>query len=94
MKMKQFLTFAFLMVGTLAFGQKQVDPSYAANNYKHANKAAYARKHNLDKSPELKLVSVTDNGDYKHPGRKAKATKKAALSTGTESTSHKHPLGL
>lgn len=93
--MKHFLTFAFVMfLSTLAVAQKPVDPSYSANNYKHANKAAYAKKNNLDKSPELTVVTVADNADYKHPGRKAKVTKKAQLSSGAASTSHKHPLGF
>jgi hypothetical protein len=93
--MKQFATFAFLMMmGTVAFGQKTTDPSVSANNYKHANKAAYAKKHKLDKTTELTPVSVADNSDYKHQARKAKMTKKAQIATGSGAASHKHPLGL
>lgn len=93
--MKRVLTLALTMaIGTIAFAQKNTDPSVSVNNYKHANKAAYAKKNKLDKSPELSMVTVAENADYKHPGKKTKAVKKASVAVGTGSTSHKHPLGL
>jgi len=95
--MKHVLMLSFLILaGNLAFGQKFVDPTYSVNNYKHPNKAAYARKHNLDKSTELTSVTVADNGDYKHPG-KTVMTRKASFLTKAEDksrTSYKHQHGL
>jgi len=86
------------MASNLAFGQKgaERDPSYSVNNYKHPNKAAYARKHNLDKSVELQTVEVTDNRDYKHPGSRKKTTSPALAATKASNTraSYKHPYGL
>ena len=89
-----------MMVSSLGFGQKRVDvdPSYSVNNYKHANKAAYAKKHNLDKSVQLQIVLVSENGDYKHPVaiNRAVPTRKATLSTAKENKTgrtEKHPLG-
>ena len=46
--MRQSIMVAGLMLmSSLVFGQKRVDvdPSYSVNNYKHANKATYAKKH-------------------------------------------------
>lgn len=93
--MKRVMTLAVAMaLGTIAFGQKNTDPSVSANNYKHANKAAYAKKNNIDKTTELSMAPVADNADYKHPGRKTKSVRKATIAVGTGSTNHKHPLGL
>jgi len=87
------------MASNLAFGQKgaERDPSYSVNNYKHPNKAAYARKHNLDKSTELPMVAADDNRDYKHPGSKKATTTSPALATTKASktrVSYKHSHGL
>jgi len=86
------------MASSLAFGQKGVerDPSYSNNNYKHPNKAAYARKHNLDKSVELPIVAAEDNRDYKHPGNKKVTTSPAFATRKASNTrsSYKHPYGL
>lgn len=88
-----------MMIGSLVYGQKRtdIDPSYSVNNYKQSNKAAYAQRHNLDKSVQLQTSLVTDNGHYKHNGNKGVMTNKAAFSTRKEDAvrkSEKHPLGL
>lgn len=90
-----------MLMSSLVFGQKRVDvdPSYSVNNYKHANKATYAKKHNLDKSVQLQTVLVADNGDYKHPVaiNRAVPTRKATFSVAKDDKTgrtEKHPLGL
>jgi len=97
--MRHIVTLVCLtLTSNLVSGQKGVDrdPSYSVNNYKHPNKAAYARKHNLDKSVELQTVEVTDNRDYKHPGSRKKTTSPALAATKASNTraSYKHPYGL
>lgn len=87
------------MASSLVFGQKGVehDPSYSVNNYKHPNKAAYARKHNLDKSVAIPIVAAEENRDYKHPQSKKIATTSPAFATRKASNtraSYKHPYGL
>ena len=87
------------LASSLVFGQKGVDsdPTYSVNNYKHPNKAAYAREHNLDKSMELPMVAADDNRDYKHPGNKKTTTTSHAFATRKASNtrvSYKHPNGL
>lgn len=100
--MRQLMMAACLMmVSSLVFSQKRVDvdPSYSVNNYKHANKAAYAKKHNLDKPVKLQTVLVSENGDYKHPVtiNRAVTTRKSTFSVAKDDKSgrtEKHPLGL
>jgi len=95
--MKHVAMFAFLMlVGNLVFAQKSVDPSYSVNNYKHANKAAYAKKHNLDKSSKSTTVTVADSWDYKHPNNTVMASKSSfsTLPADKSGRTEKHPLGL
>src|SRR3954463_15707405 len=100
MNMKHIVMLSCLTLASgLAFGQKAVDhdPTYSVNNYKHPNKAAYARKHNLDKSVELPIVASEENRDYKHPGNKKITTTSPAFGTGKTSNtraSYKHPYGL
>lgn len=90
---------AFLVtMGSFAFGQRSMsDPSYSVNNYKHPNKAKYAKEHGLDKSTELTSVTVNRNENYKQPYTTEK-TKKFALTSQVASkksgTSYKHPYGL
>ena len=97
--MKRILMMAILvMTGGFAFGQRSVnDPSYSVNNYKHPNKAKYAKEHRLDKSTELTRITVDQNTNYKQPYTKEK-TKKFALAPQTagkkSGTSYKHPYGL
>ncbi len=87
------------MASSLVFGQKGVehDPSYSVNNYKHLNKAVYARKHNLNKSVEIPVVAAEENRDYKHPQSKNIATTSPAFATRKATNtgaSYKHPYGL
>ena len=97
--MKRILMIAILaMMGGFAFGQRVVnDPSYSVNNYKHPNKARYAKEHHLDKSTELVPVTVDQHENYKQPYTKEK-TKKFALASSAagkkSGTSYKHPYGL
>jgi hypothetical protein len=98
--MKQVIIIAFFMTSIIpVFSQKSTDPSYSASNYKHPNKAAYARKHNLDNATMLETVSVTDNSNYKQPFNSGKRTTKAKVyATKTDkrkrNASYKHPFGL
>jgi hypothetical protein len=80
-------------------GRVNHDPSYSASNYKHPNKAAYARKHNLDNSTAMLTVSGNYRDNYKQPYNKAVVTSRAAV-TATKmdrkkrNASYKHPFGL
>ncbi|HTJ48309.1 MAG TPA: hypothetical protein VL443_02565 [Cyclobacteriaceae bacterium] len=98
--MKQIAGVIILMViSQLAFSQttNQPDPTYSAGNYKHPNKAAYAKEHNLDKSTKLETVDAADNSNYKTP-YSAKKVKKAAMVVSSDKSkargSYKHPQGL
>ncbi len=97
--MRHLMTFACVMlVANLAFAQKKVvDPSYSVNNYKHPNKAAYARTHNLDNTIQLQTAQVADNRDYKHPTKKAVVVSKGTFATAKpdkKRRTEKHPFGL
>jgi hypothetical protein len=86
------------LVTSLTFGQKRLehDPSYSIHNYKHPNKAAYAKEHNLDKSENLKAVNVLESSDYKHPMNR-RMEKKYSITTQAKTKqrgSYKHPYGL
>lgn len=86
-----------MVAATFAFAQRSNDPGLSANNYKHPDKAAYARKHNLDKHTRLESVTVSTNGDYKHPNAKRRTASRATISTSkgmNPAASHKHPLGF
>ena len=58
---KIFLTFGFagiLVIQSLSQSKVESDPQYSVYNYKHPNKAAYAKKRNLDKRIlQVKLTS-------------------------------------
>ncbi len=89
----------FTMIAGAALAQEKVkhDPTYSVNNYKHSNKADYARKHNLDGLQPLSIVTSTANRDYKHPGVPATpsavgATEARKMDKSTRS--YKHPNGL
>jgi len=73
------------------------DPTYSSNNYKHPNKAAYASKHNFEKSNELEVVPTTLTADYKHPQNEKATVKAVSLRARKEirkDNSYKHPSGL
>jgi hypothetical protein len=98
--MKQIAGVIILMViSQLAFSQTRIqpDPTYSAGNYKHPNKAAYAREHNLDKSTKLETVDAADNSNYKAPYSSKKIKKAAMVASSDKSKargSYKHPHGL
>lgn len=58
MKKYTFFLAAFLFLGTtVAFAQKaKNDPTYSVNNYKHANKAAEARRWKQQENPSPELT--------------------------------------
>ena len=73
------------------------DPSFSVRNYKHQNKAAFAKEQGIEKIQVLENTSTTSNSDQKHPLTTAKKSKKAtfapATGNGHPARSHKHPLG-
>ncbi|OOG77889.1 hypothetical protein [Algoriphagus sp. A40] len=82
----------------LAIGQTvpKNDPTYSASNYKHPNKAAYAKKHMVSQSTTFDITSVIVSENYKHPDMRT-ARKKAILPSDNVATrsnrSYKHPYG-
>ncbi|MBX9852238.1 MAG: type IV pilin N-terminal domain-containing protein [Cytophagaceae bacterium] len=94
---------AAVLIAAFQFSFAQVnnsDPSVSVHNYKHPNKAAYAKKNKLDKNTELKTVEVNRNDNYKHSASNKKISKRAALvptssgDKGLTRRSYKHPYGL
>ena len=76
--------FALILIAWVAHdsvGQNKVDndPTYSAYNYKHLNKAAYAKKHNLDKAATLGVIEVVQNDNYKQANRRTKSNKLGAV---------------
>jgi hypothetical protein len=99
MMRRMMMVGVIMVIGHVACGQKAVirDPTYSANNYKHPNKAAYARLIGLDKSTKLETTSVTQSDNYKQPYSGTKATTKFAIAQAQEKkrgSSYKHPYGL
>ena len=97
--MKRILIMSFLLVSAhVAFCQHEVknDPTYSANNYKHPNKAAYAKEHNLGNSVFLQTSTVSLAANYKQPYNKVEtnATAIPARRVGKSTKSYKHPQGL
>jgi hypothetical protein len=88
-----------LLLVSLAFGQKRMekDPSYSVRNYKHSNKATFARQHNLDQTVILPQTVVVSNSEYKHRYNHSGLVVRSVVRTSKAkhpSASHKHPLGL
>ena len=97
--MKRILIMSFLMVSAhVAFCQQEGknDPTYSVNNYKHPNKAAYAREHNLDNSIMLETATVSLSANYKQPYNKIETNVTALPAKRVEKStkSYKHPQGL
>ena len=99
--MKSVLTTLSLIIlgGSIALGQNNVknDPSYSVHNYKHPNKAAYAKKHKVDNSSAVVVNVDRQNDNYKQSFRKQEPTEKTAVRTRTKdkkNRSYKHPYGL
>jgi len=84
--MKILATFLGLAMITsvTAFGQSKVDndPSYSAYNYKHPNKAAYAKEHNLDNPATVGTIEVTENENYKQGNSLVTTNKLGVVSVG------------
>ena len=68
------------LTGTASFAQTKntTDPSVSARNYKHADKAEYAKKNNLEKQITISESETIQNNDYKHSDKKV-LTKKAGM---------------
>jgi len=67
---KLMISFVALLVGSLAYGQKSINPFAAANNYKHPQ---VAKKAASDKEANVSLVYVKGDvqaADYKHQNKK------------------------
>ena len=97
--MKRILMMSFLMVSAhvaLCQQEGKNDPTYSVNNYKHPNKAAYAREHNLNNSIMLETATVSLSANYKQPYNKieANATALPARRVEKSTKSYKHPQGL
>lgn len=98
--MKRLIMGAYLfLVGGIAFGQNKsaIDPSYSTNNYKHSNKAAYARKHKLDKSIKLTQVFDWSGAEHKHRYNQTGLVMRASFKTKKVNAArggYKHSLGL
>jgi hypothetical protein len=84
--MKTLATFLGLAMITsvTAFGQNKVDndPSYSAYNYKHPNKAAYAKEHNLDNPVTVGTIEVTENENYKQSNSMVTSNRLGVVSVG------------
>ena len=68
--MKSTVLVLFLsVVSVAAYSQDKVrmDPTYSAYNYKHPNKAAYAKKHNFDNPAVADRIEVAHAENYKQP---------------------------
>jgi hypothetical protein len=74
------------------------DPSYSRHNYKHPNKAAYAKEHNLDSSVQVTSSTGKANDNYKQgfnkPTKSEKSTVKVETKKNNKNISYKHPYGL
>lgn len=85
-----------IFAGQLAIGQN--DPSYSVHNYKHPNKAEYAKNHKTDNSTSIEVSDTAQNDNYKQSFQKTKATKKHAVKVeegkNPKNVSYKHPYGL
>ena len=75
-----FLALFMTVSGFAAFGQdKSIDPSYSAYNYKHPNKAEYAKKHNLDNPTKFGQIEVVQADNYKQSHRLTRSMKAGAI---------------
>jgi hypothetical protein len=98
--MKRILFLSFMILGGhIAFSQSpKNDPTYSENNYKHPNKAVWAKEHKTDKSTEFTTGKVEQNDNYKQQFNQAQPADKVVIKTKPESNknrkSYKHPYGL
>jgi hypothetical protein len=97
--MKNLMMTGLLILGcVIAYGQRvKNDPTYSINNYKHPNKAAEAKKLNLDPHTNLETAEVNSSDNYKQPFQKT-IRRKSFMAASTEANkqrrSSKHPYGL
>jgi hypothetical protein len=80
---KIFLTFGFagiLAIQSLSQSKVENDPQYSVYNYKHPNKAAYAKKHNLDNTNSASQIDVVQSDNYKQSNRKVASRKFGVIS--------------
>lgn len=97
--MKQIILTSVMMVMVhVLLGQRvDRDPTYSVSNYKHPNKAAYARTHNLDRVVRLKKRATAQNDNYKQGFNKPVSVERFAIKSSASNisnTSSKHPYGL
>jgi hypothetical protein len=99
--MKQIVTLTFLLgCGFSVLSQEgKNDPTYSANNYKHPNKATYAKKHFHNVSTEFETIAIKSSDNYKQPHNNAVVASKAGITTvkpdkTKRNVSSKHPFGL
>lgn len=97
--MKHILIFSLvLMTCSAAYSQRKsnVDPTWSAHNYKHVNKAEFAKRNSTDGIVSLANAEAVDNSNYKHQTGKKKLTRKATISSfrgQNPAASHKRPWG-
>ena len=96
--MKQLLVLSLMIAtGHIVLGQHENDPSYSVHNYKHPNKAAYAKEHKLDNSIVITSSSRKSNDNYKQKFKEPLQTQKMGIKTkptDKKKRSYKHPYGL
>jgi hypothetical protein len=88
-----------ILLSMLTYGQNlKNDPTYSVNNYKHPNKAALARKLDLDKVTKFEIIKVNVNNNYKQvfntPMNKASYAAAVPKTNKSMVRSSKHPYGL
>jgi hypothetical protein len=95
------VVFAGLMIlaAQVSFAQNGVknDPTYSANNYKHPNKAKYAKEHNLGNPVSIETREVAVKENYKQSFSAGKSSQKVSVEAraySRGSKSYKHPYGL
>jgi hypothetical protein len=96
MKVSALLIGLIMVTGSQAFSQDKtsVDQSYSVSNYKHPNKAAYAKKHNLENTTTVGEIQVTENQNYKQSNSLVTTTKLGVVSNDDgqkEYPNYKHP---
>ena len=75
-----FLALFMTVLSLVTFAQgKSLDPSYSAYNYKHPDKAAYAKKHNLDNPAKVGQIQVLQAENYKQSNRRTLSMKAGAV---------------
>ena len=83
-------TSAIIIIGLItvsgfqAYSQnnKSIDPGYSAYNYKHPNKAAFAKKNNSDEALTVGVIQVTQNENYKQSNTVVTSNKLGVVSSG------------